>query len=734
MQENSSVTNWKRLSILLVFFALFLLIGIGALFTRMVLQSAELQDKAASQWTRVRSVSAARGDIVDRDGTVLAGSVTSYTVAVLPQEMIDAQKKENTRAAQEGRAPVNLKETTSQTLSGILGVDEDTILRRFSQEKKYEVWVKRLVSYETAMYIQSLDLPGVRLIEESKRFYPMNNLLCQVLGFTTVDGVGQEGIEGTMNKYLQGEDGFVKLETDVSGRELPESIEEYVDASPGATVKLTISAPIQGIAEKVMQQAYEEQQAEKVTAIVMDPRDFRILALVNKPDYNLNDVPRSDSAALSRLSRNTAVSDAYEVGSIFKILTLASALETGAVTPQSGFSCPGYHIVNGVRIKCWTQNPHGTQNLAEATANSCNPAFMQMGLAMGAEAFYEKLYAFGLGSKTGSLFSGEASGIVNDIKYVRDTDLARIAFGQSIAVTPLQMICAAAAAINGGTLMKPLIVDEVVREDGVILNRYEPETVRRVISEDTSATVRNILEEVVKNGSGRNGAVEGYRVGGKTGTAQKYDENGRVTSSSHVATFIGFAPVDDPEVIVLVVVDDPKVGTHYGSTAAAPYASQILEETLNYLNIEPDVPLSSSGEQVQLPDVVDLPLESAIMNLQALGLEVAVEGYGQFVASQVPDAGSYVQAGSRVMVCLENYEMMADNLVEVPELTGKTPEEALLELRKLGLNMKVEGEGTFAFAQDPPSGTSIERDGWVTVRFIVDTLPEDEEDDNEDNR
>lgn len=715
MQQQTSVTNRRRLGCLLVLFAILLLFGLIALGYRMLFQASWLQEKAASQWTRQQTVTAARGDITDRDGTIIAGSTTSWTVALLPQTLKDAQDKEDKRAAQEGRPALNLKEATAQVLSQILDMDTDVILQKLANDKKYEVWLKRLVTDDQAQAIRNQAMPGVRLIEDTKRYYPMNSLLCQVLGFTSVDGVGLEGLEATMNRYLTGTDGYVKLETDVSGRELPESIEEYVDATNGANVELTISAPIQSITEKIMAQALEEQGAEKVCAIVMDPNTMEVLAMANLPDFDLNNIPRTDGEALSRLSRNTAVADAYEVGSIFKILTLAAALDTGAAKTNSAYFCPGYHIVNGTRIKCWSQRPHGSQSLAEAAANSCNPAFMQMGLAMGADTFYGKLYDFGLGAKTGSLFASESTGIVTSIKYIRDTDLARIAFGQSIAVTPLQMITAASAAINGGTLKVPMIVRRVVREDGVVLVRYETETVRQVVSEETSKTVREILTGVVDNGTGRNGAVPGYSVGGKTGTAQKYDENGRVTSANHVATFIGFAPADDPQVIVMVLVDNPSVGSHYGSTAAAPYASKILEETLHYLNIAPDRKVEEGT--VEVPDVRLMDLESATASVASHGLTPIVEGYGESVYQQSPMPGTRVQSGEPVILQLNQYREMVDTLVVVPDLAGMTPAEAVMALREVGLKLVIQGTGYRATRQTPAASTYAMEGDEVFVSF-----------------
>ncbi len=722
MQQETSVTNRHRLGCLLVLFAILLVFGVIALGYRMLVQSSMLQERAASQWVRQKTVTAARGDITDRDGTIIAGSTPSWTVALLPQTIKDAQEAEDRRAAKEGRAALNLKEATAQVLAQILDMDVDTILQKLANDKKYEVWLKRLVTDDQAEAIRNQAMPGVRLIEDTRRYYPMNDLLCQVLGFTSVDGVGLEGLEATMNRYLTGTDGYVKMETDVAGRELPESIEEYVEASNGSDVQLTISAPLQSATEKIMREALEEQEAEKAVAIVMDPNTFEILAMVNEPGFDLNNIPRSDGKVLSRLSRNTAVADAYELGTSFGILTLAGALDTGVAAENMAYNCPGFQIVNGTQIKCWSQLPHGMQGLDRAVANSCNTAFMQMGLSLGTDRFYGLLYDFGFGKTTGSLFASENAGSITSIKYIRETDLARMsAFGDSAKVTPLQMISAVSAAVNGGTLKVPMIVRRVIRDDGIVIAKYETETVRQVISPEASGILRKLLGNTVDNGVGRNGAVPGYSSGGLPGIAQKYDEDGRVLSANHVATYVGFAPVNDPKAVVFVLVDNPQKGSHYGSTTAAPYAARILEETLQYLSVASD--RQETEGTVEVPDVRLMDYESAAESLMSRGLKALVEGHGETVYTQSPDPGTLVNSGAPVLVQLTNYREMTDSLVVVPDVAGMTPAEAVLALREVGLKLVISGTGYRATRQDPPASTYAEEGDEVIVSFYGELEP-----------
>ncbi|MDD4797338.1 MAG: penicillin-binding transpeptidase domain-containing protein, partial [Eubacteriales bacterium] len=585
---------------------------------------------------------------------------------------------------------------------------------------KSEVLIKRQISREQLSAMQELNLSGIHLSEDKTRYYPNRNFLTQVLGFTSVDGEGLEGIEARYDKYLRGTQGSVTSETDAKQQELPFSVELYVPPIDGNNVVLTIDSVIQGFAEQAVETCMTEQKGVKASCIVMDPATGEILALVNKPDFDNNTPPRSDAETLRALVRNTAVADAYEPGSTFKIITLAAALDSGAIDTHSSFYCAGYHLVDGEKIKCWTSRAHGTQTLVKAAQNSCNPAFMQMALRMGQDKFYEYIYNFGFGSALGIDLYGETTGIVTEPKYVRDVDLARIGSGDAIAVSPLQLITAASAAVNGGNLMQPYITKEIVdTQTGASILTNVPKIVRSVISPEASATVRDVLTQVVDGGSGRNGAVAGYSVGGKTGTAQKYDGTGKVMHDRHVSSFLSFAPANNPRVIILLVVDEPDVAVDYGSIVAAPYVSQIMENTLKYLGIKPDRAESTSPQgDTDVPDVTGKELDQAIFALQAEGFAYLVEGYGGKVVSQIPAANATAVKGSTVLLYLdEEDDAGADNEVTVPDLIGKSAVEANNILQGLGLKIKISGTGSVVAEQKPAARTVVTKGDVIELVF-----------------
>ena len=679
-----------------------------------VLKSGWLQEKASDQWTRERPVAAKRGDILDTNGTVLAQSASCYMVMAIPKQVSDAEKKKSGELNR-----------VIDTLSTELGLDKASIERKVKDTKKSEVLIKRQISREQHDRLLQIGLPGVRMSEDMKRYYPMRNFLTQVLGFTSVDGEGLEGVEARFNKYLAGTPGSIVSETDRDGLEVPGSVEQYIDPIDGENVTLTIDSVIQSFAEKAADRAMTEQKPKKVTILVMDPNTGAILADVAKPDFDNNNPPREDLAALREQVRNSAITDAYEPGSTFKILTIASGLDAGAVTADSRFYCPGYRIVDGEKIKCWTSNPHGSQNLYEGVQHSCNPVFMDIALKLGQEKFYQYLYSFGLGKKTGIDLNGEASGIVTAPKYVRNTDLARIGFGQSIAVTPLQLITAVSAAINGGSLMEPQIVKQVTNKDGGVVVKYDPKKLDQVIKPETSALVRDILLSVVEEGSGKNAKVEGYEVGGKTGTAQKYGPDGKILQNKHISSFIAFAPVDKPKYLVLVIVDEPDVAVDYGSIVAAPYVKMILEDALKYGNVPPKVQETQQpAETVEVPDCMDLSPDQAMSTLQSKGFKYIVEGYGGNVADQMPKPGSEEAKGSTVILYLEQVDDTEEHTgIEVPNLDGKTAVEVNNTLKALGLELKITGAGGVAVHQWPAEGDMVNVGDTVTVEFAY---PEEE--------
>jgi stage V sporulation protein D (sporulation-specific penicillin-binding protein) len=726
------VTNRARIGCLVVIFFVPLIALVLRTGYWMLIKAQFLQEKAQDQWTRMSVVEATRGTITDSNGTVLASSSACYSVVLLPRQLEEYQTLENKKAVKEERAAVDLEALLVQELSTALDIDPEAISTRLVNKKKYEVWLKRQITDEQAEAIEAMLDPdrenrvyGVKLAEDTRRYYPMGNFLSQVLGFVSIDGVGQQGIEARFNKYLSGTDGHTLLTTDVSGREVPSNVDEYVPAQDGSNVQLTVDAVLQGILDQQAEQCLNEQKAAKVTAIMMEASTGRVLGMSNKPDYDNNSPPRSDATLLAQLSRNTAISDNYEPGSTFKIITTAAALELGAATKNSTYTCTGELLVDGEHIKCWSSRPHGTQDLTTALENSCNPAFMRMALEMGVDGFYQKIYDFGFGSQTGIQLTGEASGLVRSQKYIRNVDLARIGFGQSIAVTPLQLVTAVSAAVNGGHLMKPMLVDQITDGDGNIIVRYDPTEVRQVVSEQVSAQMRTMLQAVVDNGSGKNGAVEGYAIGGKTGTAQKYGEDGAILRDKHVSSFVAFAPADDPEIVVLFVVDEPGGSSEYGSIVAAPYVAKVMEQALGYLNVPKagETTPEPATDLIEVPSVAGQSSDEAIAALQENGFNVLVEGVRGNVTTQIPKAGEAAARGSTVVIGLEYADDANEaNAITLPDLTGKTPVEAYLTLQQLGLRVRIQGMGGVIAKQEPKANTQVFYGDTITLELSQQTV------------
>lgn len=695
----------RRLVLLMaVFFALFL--GLSArLFYLQVLQAQALQTRAQAQWTSESAIQPTRGRILDRNGTVLAQSATAYTLSVSPRMVKDAHE-------------------LAQVLAPILDMDASQIEKKAADTSKGGVTLKRQLSRDVAQQLKRLMaqdaeaeesvLDGLYLEEESRRYYPMGELACQVLGLTTIDGVGQAGLEQTLDAYLSGKAGRVLEEIDGKGRQLDHSVSEYVAAVEGGSVTLTIDASIQSFAERAAREALAVNNAKAVRVLAMNPKTGEILAMVNKPDYDLNNPPRDDVESLTELMRNRCVTDAYEPGSTFKIITSAAALDAGLVTPQEGFYCSGSTYVEGGRIRCWGK-PHGAQSFAQALQNSCNPVFVEMGLRLGIDRFYDYLDAFGFGRTTGVDLSGEAAGIVISRSTVKRVDIARIGFGQSVAVTPLQLLTAASAAVNGGNLMTPYIVKSIADGNGEIIRKGEARVRANPISEQTSATMRALLEGVVAEGGGKNARISGYRVGGKTGTAQVY-VNGAVSSDKHIGSFVGFAPIDDPQIAVLVIVEEADVAVDFGSVTAAPYAKELLEQSLLYLGVAPQTD-EEAPAQVQTPDVTGMTLAQAEQAVKEAGLDCVFDGEGGRVIGQLPAAGASMAEGSLMMLYVDNLTELSDNSkVTVPDVTGLSVLEANRLLRSYGLRMQIEGGG-LAVSQSPAAGEDAYPTASVAVAF-----------------
>lgn len=694
----------KRMPCLLIIFALLFVGLIGRIFYLQVVNGENLKKLAYEQWTRSTAQSASRGKIVDCGGSELAVSTQAYKVVVWPAAI---KESERGRVARE--------------LSNLLGVNYDNLLAKLSSSTIREYTVKRQVDEATVSTIRSLQLGnGVGIAQDVKRYYPYGTLLSQVIGYTNIDGMGQSGLELVLDKYLTGRDGKLIAETDSRGNLLAGSSYQYIDPVDGDRVRLTVDVNFQSYLENALEEAILVNNAKDAQGIILDVNTGAIMAISTKPDFDPNNPPRNDLEALAALSKNRVVTDSYEPGSTFKILTLAAAIDSGCADLDSGFYCNGGYIVNGERIKCWRHAGHGSQNLTEATENSCNVCFMQLALSMGTEKFYDYLYAFGLGQSTGSGLIGESDGIVTHQKYITANDLARIGFGQSIAVTPIQLASAVAAAVNGGELYTPYIVEEITSStDGKVIYRADKTPVRRVISEETSEKVRGILQSVVDNGTGRNAKIEGYAVGGKTGTAQKYDSYGRVAQGSYICSFIGFAPADEPRYLVLILVDEPHVGSIFGSTVAAPYVRRVLSQILPYAN----VPKSGHNAQsVTVPDVSGMSMADAVAALEAVGLTGVYE-CEETVTLQVPAAGESVPYGSSVLLYTGsegvNLETDEPYYVQMPDLMGMTPLQAYTALRNAGLIMASDPEDPYGvvIGQSVNAYEPVEYGSTVTVYF-----------------
>lgn len=698
----------RRILVLLGAMCVLFCIIVSQLVNLQVIISGELQERAQSQWTGKSRVSARRGTITDRGGAVLAMSATAYAVSASPRQVKDPA-------------------AFARELGAIIEIDGAAVAKKVSDRTKGGVTLRRQVPRETAQQLLQRyeqlraagddSLSGLYLEEDQLRVYPMGAFLTQVLGLTTVDGTGQSGLEKQLNKYLSGKDGAIVREVDGRGNELPYSVSEYTAPVDGGDVMLTIDAAIQGFAERAMRECYDINRATAVQAIVMDVNTGEILAMVSKPDYDPNDPPRDDVKALTDMMRIRAISDVYEPGSTFKILTSAAALETGVTTPGEGFYCSGSVTVEGSRIRCW-DDAHGAQTMAEAIQNSCNPVFVELGLRLGTERLYSFMTGFGLGSKTGIDLTGESAGILISKGNVKTVDLARIGFGQSVAVTPLQLITAVSAVANGGSLMQPYIIKQITDQAGEVLYRGESRVVSNPIKPGTSELMCELLTDVVEYGGGKNARIEGIKVAGKTGTAQIY-KDGVISKDLHIGSFIGFAPADDPKIAVLVVVHESALRPDYGSITAAPYARMIIADTLNYLGIYPEGSAGTlSAEVAEVPDVCGMPPTDAKRALKEAGLDCMLDGAGSTVVDQLPKAGAQMTVGSQVLLYLEQAKNQDETDVAVPDVTGMSIVDAARMLSSCALKMNISGSG-IAISQFPAAGARLPVGTDVTVEFAL---------------
>ena len=628
MDCNSLITTRKRLLYAWASVVFFFFVLIGRLACLQIKEGEIYSAKAAEQWYRDLPLAAGRGIIYDRTGNTIADNMTVYTVYVRPGSVTEPER-------------------VAEVLSDELGADKAKLEEKIRLRAVSEITVRKNVDAVTGKKLINLGLDGVYFSADYKRCYAYPEFLAQVVGFTDADNVGQNGLEGYYDKYIKGIAGSELVQSDNGGKEISTKERFYIPPVKGANVYTTLDINIQAYCEQAVCAATEEWKAKGATVAVMRANDGGIVAMAQSPSYSLDDLPRDDVEKLNAYSKNKMIVDVYEPGSTFKIFTTAIAIENGVVNDNSRFFCAGHRMVDGQRIRCWRSRGHGSQNLAEGVKNSCNCVFMDLALRLGTDKLYEGLKSFGFGAKTGVDFFGESSGLMMNSKKVKSVDLARIGFGQAIAVTPVQMLVGVCEAVNGGKKVSPHFVEKIAYDDGkTIYEFFSPDV--RIIGERTSAEMRTLLENVVKEGSGKKASVSGYRIGGKTGTAQKY-ENGHIATGKYVSSFVGFAPADDPEYVILMTVDEPSSGAYYGSIVAAPYVGDIFSKIFAYEQIAP-TDNAEKIEYIDMPELTDKSVDYALNELKKLGLYVECAGDGDTVISTLPLSETKVKKGDVVLI------------------------------------------------------------------------------------
>ena len=720
-------------------FVLMLIMGIlmfVLLFFRLydlqITRHEELQGKAVSQQTRRTVVTASRGTIYDASGNILAISASAETIILSPLEIDQAVNSKTTSVSW-------TKDSLAAGLADILGKDAASIRKRMENtESQYEVIQLRAeedVAAKVRAYVDENDIVGVHLVADSKRYYPYGSLAAQVIGFVGTENTGLYGLEAYYEEELEGQSGLVISAKDKAENDMLYTYEQYFAAKDGGDLTLTLDATIQYYLEKGMESMLDKFSAANGAAgVVLNAKTGGIMAMASYPNYDLNDFSTvQDKTLLERIERkestladmqllqwrNKALNDTYEPGSTFKILTLAAALEEGVVDKTTTVNCGGSVTISGYTIHCSNKNGHGLQTLVQSVGNSCNPAFINYGLRVGNEKFYQYMESFGLMNTTGVDLGGEAVGVFASPSSFTQLDLACYAFGQNFTVTPLGLIAAQAACVNGGYLHTPYLVERITDSEGSVVYRHDDTPVRQVISEETSATVRECLEYVVASGTGKNGQVAGYRIGGKTGTADK-GQTGDV-----VVSFLCFAPADDPQVIMLITMDTPSRATGVyvsGGNMVAPTASSVMSEILPYLGIEPSYSAEELlGMDTTVPNVIGMSVDEAKAKLKERVLSCRVEGDGDTITDQTP-AGGAIIPGKSVVILYANEKKSTDKCI-VPTLLGRTPSEANTVAVNAGLLIRFSGttgsesSSIRVLSQNLEAGTEVDAGTVITVQL-----------------
>ncbi len=627
-----------RIKIIMIVIILLFILIIGKVFYIQVISYNKLNSYANSLWSRNLPIEANRGIIYDRNGVVLADNLTTTSLVFIPNQIED-------------------KEKTAKLISEILGTSYEDMLSHVSKKSSIErVHPEgRRLNFEIADKIASLNLPGVYLVKESKRNYPFGTTLSHTLGFVGIDNQGLSGLELMYNSYLTGSYGAIKYYSDAKGTRL-NLAEVYEQPQDGVNMTLTINYDIQESLERELDNAVLKYNPDQALGIVMDPNSGEILAISSRPNFSPSDY---QNYTVEEINRNLPIWMTYEPGSTFKIITLAASLEEKVVDLDNDtFTDTGGIVVEGATLHCWKHGGHGYETYLQVVENSCNPGFVNLGLRLGKEKLFSYIDKFGFGEKTGVDLNGEANGIIFNVDKIGDLETATTAFGQGVSVTPIQQITAVSAAINGGTLYKPYIVKSLNEpETNSVILENKKEVVRKVISDETSQKVRYALESVVTNGTGRPAFIDGYRVGGKTGTAQKV-KDGRYMVGNYIVSFIGFLPADDPQVIVYIAVDNAKGVTQYGGTIAAPIAKNILKDAISALNIQKREGASEKKynyldrKYATIENVVGMTPSEAIKALKPFKVEFS--GTGSTISYQSPSAGERIYEGETVRLLLSD--------------------------------------------------------------------------------
>ena len=710
-----------------VFVVLFL-----KLFSLQVTRHDELQSKAVDQQTRSVTVTANRGTIYDQNGNIMAISATAETVFLSPKEINDALKDPKKELPW-------TKDSLADALGTILDVNAANIRKRMDRtDSQYEVIKLRAdedVANAVRTYLNENQVSGVYLVTDTKRYYPYGSLCAQAIGFVGDENTGLYGLEAQYESQLEGQTGLVITAKDNAGNDMLYEYEQYFDAKNGDALVTTIDTTVQYYLEKGIEEMVDTYSAQNGAAgIVMNAKTGAILAMASYPNYDLNDFASvTDMALLSKINgtdytlgdaqltqwRNKCINDTYEPGSTFKILTLSAALEEGVIDETTSFNCGGSITVSNSTIHCSNTSGHGLQSLKQSVANSCNPAFITYGLRLGTDKFYEYLRSFGLMNTTGVDLGGEAVGVFAQQDAFTQLDLACYAFGQNFTVTPLSLISAQAACINGGYLHTPYLVSQITDSNGNVTWQHDSTPVRQVISKETSDTVRECLTYVVESGTGKNGQVSGYRIGGKTGTADK-GQTGDV-----VVSFLCFAPADDPQIIMLITMDTPSrsTGTYVsGGNMVAPTASSVMADVLPYLGIEPTYSAEDLlGMDTTVPNVIDLPAADAKARLEEKGLNYKIVGSGDTVTDQTPVGGAIIPGKSTVILYCG--EEKSTDPCTVPDLIGRSPSEASTVCSNNGILIRFTGataseSGTIrVLNQSEIPGSQVEAGTVITAQL-----------------